>query len=60
MHLNTLLHRLVDRLPHHSEAAADELHQAVDAAVPHPDAEPDATPADAGTPADKTPTNPKG
>lgn len=57
MHLNTLLHTIVDKLSHHSESAADELHAAVDQAVPAPDPEP--APEDA--PAEiKTPTNPKG
>lgn len=41
--LNEVLHDIVARLAHPSEAARDELHAKVDAAVPAPDADaPDA------------------
>lgn len=36
MHLNHLLHNMVDKLPHHSELSAAELHAAVDLAVEPP------------------------
>ena len=32
--LNELLHLIVGKLPHHSEGARDEVHDAVDLAVP--------------------------
>lgn len=49
--LNELLHEIVARLPHASEASAAEVHAMVDAAVPAdtPDT-PDADTPDTGTP----------
>lgn len=40
MHLNPLLHAIVDKLPHHSEKDRAELHDSVDLAV-EPPPEPD-------------------
>lgn len=52
--LNRLLHDIVSRLAHASEAAGLDLHAQVEGAVPLPDPdEPDAGPATPAAPTDK-------